>query len=141
MTSEHIKDSGKSADLDEDTWGLFNVCKSVSFWLLVTVGTILLLREYRIYQSNIQQQQVRRIGMDDDLTHAAIVRFEAIEARLDAIEAGNQPQQVEEEESTEESETPSVEPPVTSRTRRSGRSSATVDESGVVSDVPEGGVA
>jgi hypothetical protein len=133
MTSEHIKDSGKSEDLDEDTWGLFNVCKSVSFWLLATVGTILLLREYRIYQSNLQLQQTRRIGMDDDLSHAAIARFEAIEARLDVLE-GTEVQPVEEES---ESEAPSV----SSRSRRSGRSSATVDESGVVSDVPEGGVA
>jgi hypothetical protein len=91
MTSEPIKDSGRLEDSKEDTWGLFSVCKSVSFWLLVTVGTILLLREYLIYQNKGVVQ------VDNDLSHAANLRFEAIEKRLDALDGG-----VKEEEVTEE---------------------------------------
>jgi hypothetical protein len=81
MTSERTSDSERSEGLGEGIWGSFNGFRSVSFWLLVTVAIILLLREYLIYQKGVT-------SMDDDLSHAAIARFEAIEARLDALENG-----------------------------------------------------
>jgi|SRR5215831_9543505 len=114
MTSERISDSGRSEDSGESIWGSFNVYKNVSFWLLVTVGIILLLREYRIYQSKGVQQTMPG---DTDISHAVETRLTAIEARLDALDGG--PEEEREGEGEGEGETPPEEAAVTSYSSRS----------------------
>jgi hypothetical protein len=52
----------------------------------VTVGIILLLREYRIYQS--KGVVIQTMPGDSDISHAVEDRLTAIEARLDALDGG-----------------------------------------------------
>ena len=126
--SERINDSGKSGDLNENTWELFNGYKSVSFLLLVTVATILLLREYRIYQSNPQRSN----QLDNDLSHAANLRFEDIFARLEVIEdkldLGRPGGPVEEEEEVAVEEETEEQTPASTYSSRRSRSRATTEE-------------
>ena len=96
MTNERTKDSGKSVASNEGTLELSSVYRSVSFWLLATVAIILLLREYRIYQSK------GVVNVDTDISHAVEARLTAIEDRLDKIESGAAPKLFDGEQDEEE---------------------------------------
>jgi len=135
MMNERINDLEKSADSDESTWELFSGFKSVSFLLLVMVATILLLREYRIYQSNMLQERSKQVPGDSDISHAVEDRLVAIESRLDALEGDSTPP---EEEGEDDSVGESVEElPTTSYSSRRSRSKTTASADASSLEVPE----
>jgi hypothetical protein len=85
----------------------------------VTVGIILLLREYRIYQS--KGVVIQTMPGDSDISHAVEDRLTAIEVRLDALDGGpvDEPPPEEEAQLPTEPEASPETTPYSSRTKKS----------------------